>query len=243
MKSNTTTNTMTRRGLQLQKLLQPQQEEGAYILCTRYKVQTEMKMLFDSLGRVSKNKKRKRKQTTTSAAAAAAANQKKKQQQWYTSSANTNPTPTPSVLFPNVSLRDVHKLRNQYMSDNGKENNLFSREKESRLDCVARLVSGMITTTSSNSCFNYQTIIVDEAHFCKNVLAFWGLGLSLLCSSSKRNVLLTGTPYNNSSNDMAALMTYIDPSHKGMIELLILYETIICLLFYLHIYCDIVLVS
>ena len=85
---------MTRRGLQLQKLLQPQQEEGAYILCTRYKVQTEMKMLFD---RVSKNKKRKRKQTTTSAAAAAAANQKKKQQQWYTSSANTNPTPTPSV--------------------------------------------------------------------------------------------------------------------------------------------------
>ena len=48
MKSNTTTNTMTRRGLQLQKLLQPQQEEGAYILCTRYKVQTEMKMLFDS---------------------------------------------------------------------------------------------------------------------------------------------------------------------------------------------------
>jgi len=47
------------------------------------------------------------------------------------------------------------------------------------------------------------------------VLAFWGIGTALLGAQTKRVILLTGTPYNNSHRDMAALMTYIDPRHPS----------------------------
>ena len=47
------------------------------------------------------------------------------------------------------------------------------------------------------------------------VLAFWGIGTALLGAQTKRTVLLTGTPYNNSHRDMAALMTFIDPNHPS----------------------------
>jgi hypothetical protein len=193
----TTTSPMSSRGQQLQRL-QQQQEGGCFILCTRYKVQSEMKMLFDNcitqtgyksvVGNNHNNRSNKRQQP-----------------QWQ--QVKKKKKPSTSVLFPNVPLQHIGKLRNQYMSEKGKEKNNFRREKESRQDCVARLVTGMNSTTA------YQTVIVDEAHFCKNVLAYWGLGLALLGSTSHRTVLLTGTPYNNGSSDMAALMTYIDPSH------------------------------
>jgi hypothetical protein len=108
-------------------------------------------------------------------------------------------------------------LRNQYRADKGKETNKYNHTKEKAQDCVARLIQKRRTTTGSDdeAQFAFQTIIVDEAHFCKNVLAYWGLGLALLGRQSKRTVLLTGTPYNNGPSDMSALMTYIDPSQDA----------------------------
>jgi hypothetical protein len=131
-----------------------------------------------------------------------------------------------TTLFRRVPWALIGKLRNQYRAAKGKEKNRYIHPKEKGQDCVARLVRNERTATRGNHHhtnkspkdvlqFAFQTVIVDEAHFCKNVLAYWGLGLALLGTQSKRTVLLTGTPYNNGPSDMSALMTYIDPAHEA----------------------------
>lgn len=41
------------------------------------------------------------------------------------------------------------------------------------------------------------------------------MAAGLLCLHSERVVLLTGTPFNNSCQDIATLMTFINPSDKA----------------------------
>jgi len=156
-----------------------------YFLCTRHKIQSEMKGCFNAC---SLN---------------------------YGGGGGGGKKEKPlSVLFSDVPLKHIESLKNQYLSDKGKERNKFIKKDESRQDCVARLVCN-IGKALGNKAMIFQTVIIDEAHFCKNALAYWGLGLALLGQRSKRNVLLTGTPYNNGPADMSSLMTYIDPSHKA----------------------------
>mmetsp|Transcript_39990 Transcript_39990/g.83642 ORF Transcript_39990/g.83642 Transcript_39990/m.83642 type:complete len:149 (+) Transcript_39990:1647-2093(+) len=61
----------------------------------------------------------------------------------------------------------------------------------------------------------FETVVIDECHFLRNVLAYWGIGAALLGAQAKRTVLLSGTPYNNGPKDMSALMTFIDPRHEA----------------------------
>ena len=166
----------------------------SYILCTRYKIQSELRKLFDQYNYFSTRPSRESKYKAT-------------------------------TLFRSVPWDLIGMLRNQYRADKGKEKNKYilseetGRGRERGQDCVTRLVRNDRIHQPTNhqvaSQFTFQTIIVDEAHFCKNVLAYWGLGLALLGIQSKRNVLLTGTPYNNGPSDMSALMTYIDPAHRA----------------------------
>ena len=136
---------------------------GIFILCTRYKVQSEMRRLFDC-----------------STTADLQANQKK------------------SDLFPNVSTSLIKILCNQYLSEKGKERNKCIHKKEARPDCVARLIRESFRGGDGSSLkAAFHTVIVDEAHFVKNLLAYWGMGVALLGAQSKRTVLCTGTPFNN----------------------------------------------
>lgn len=61
----------------------------------------------------------------------------------------------------------------------------------------------------------FRTIIVDEAHFLKNLCSFWGIGTALLGLNAERMVPLTGTPYNNGNQDLASLVTFIDPTQRA----------------------------
>jgi hypothetical protein len=173
-------------------------QQQSYILCTRYKIQSELRKLFD---------------TSASGSASGSTDQNRK--------AGSIADYKDTTLFRRVPWALIGKLRNQYRADKGKEKNRHILPKEKGQDCVARLVRNERTTSSDINHrnvlqqFAFQTIIVDEAHFCKNVLAYWGLGLALLGTQSKRTVLLTGTPYNNGPSDMSALMTYIDPAHEA----------------------------
>ena len=72
-----------------------------------------------------------------------------------------------SALFSDVPLVHIEALRNQYLSDKGKERNKSINNNESRLDCVARLVCN-IGKALGDKAIIFQTVIVDEAHFCKN---------------------------------------------------------------------------
>ena len=176
-------------------------QKSLFVLCTRYNIQSELRKLFEEY------------QYSFSDDSSTGSQQRKRRKE---SSDDYKAT----TLFRNVPFTLIGILRNQYQADKGKEKNRFINPKEKIQDCVARLVRDWRPTTSlrnkqQTEKFTFQTIIVDEAHFCKNVLAYWGLGLALLGMQSKRNVLLTGTPYNNGPSDMSTLMTYIDPTHEA----------------------------
>ena len=173
-------------------------QKETFILCTRYNIQSELRKLFDGY------------QISNTSSTGDQWKRKRELSDDYKDSS----------LFRNVPFTLIGNLRNQYLADKGKEKNKFILPKEKCQDCIARLVrNGTPAIISKQNQptenFTFQTIIVDEAHFCKNVLAYWGLGLSLLGMQSKRTVLLTGTPYNNGPSDMSALMTYIDPTHDA----------------------------
>eukprot|EP00978_Attheya_sp_CCMP212_P033449 scaffold134990_cov44-Attheya_sp.AAC.2 len=91
---------------------------------------------------------------------------------------------------------------------NGKKKNKFRKDRETEGDCITRLMRFQCKTI-------FCTVLIDEAHFLKNLVSYWGIGACLLGCHAERLVPLTGTPYNNGPQDMAALMTFIDPCHQA----------------------------
>ena len=166
--------------------------QSSYILCTRYNIQSELRRLFNEADKYIPMEDDDERLTND---------------------------PRATTLFHHVPWNIIWGLRNQYLANKGKERNHFLKKNEKSQDCVARLVKNHLKRNKRAGAavpqFTFQTIIVDEAHFCKNALAYWGLGLALLGTQSSRTVLLTGTPYNNGPSDMTSLMTYIDPSHAA----------------------------
>ena len=114
-----------------------------------------------------------------------------------------------STLFEGVPHNLIRQLRQQYLIEQGKERAPRYTRNEKKQDRVAEIV-GRANLTKA-----FETVIIDEAHFLRNVLAYWGLGAAVLGMQSKRTILLSGTPFNNSNSDMSALMTYIDPKHEA----------------------------
>jgi hypothetical protein len=110
----------------------------------------------------------------------------------------------PSLLFQNVPRSLIKQLRQQYRIEKGLER-VPHYNKNKKQDCVTKIVA----RTPLKKIF--ETVIIDEIRFLCNVLAYWGLGASVIGMQSKRTILLSGTPYNNAASDMSALMTLIDP--------------------------------
>jgi len=105
-----------------------------------------------------------------------------------------------------------------YRAEKGKAKNLFKEKGETEAACVTRLLKGFIRTQQWDRhppALSFRTVIVDEAHFLKNLCSFWGIGTALLGINAERMVPLTGTPYNNGNQDLASLMTFIDPTHPA----------------------------
>jgi hypothetical protein len=102
-----------------------------------------------------------------------------------------------------------------YRCDKGKkDNNVYRKENETLSECVTRLLQKCLGKIQPS----FRTVVIDEAHFLKNLLTYWGLGAALLGIHAERVVPLTGTPYNNGPQDVATLMTFIDPSEDSASE-------------------------
>ncbi|KAL7499275.1 hypothetical protein ACHAWT_006896 [Skeletonema menzelii] len=153
-------------------------QEGMYLLCTRYKIQSELKKLFE--------------QTT-----------------------NLKSALNSSILFQHIPPALIRKLQNQYLAEKGKARNNYIRQRERRQDCITRLIRSSFNDDKASFKIAFNSVIIDECHFLKNVLAYWGIGAALLGGQAKRTVLLSGTPYNNGPQDLCALMTFIDPRNKA----------------------------
>lgn len=113
-----------------------------------------------------------------------------------------------SNLFPSIGIPLLKKLENQYEASQAKTKNLHKHKKENESECVTRL----LRTNANRIKDTFRMILIDEAHFLKNLTSFWGIGTALLGMASERSCPLSGTPYNNGPQDMATLMTFIEPS-------------------------------
>jgi SNF2 family DNA or RNA helicase len=87
--------------------------------------------------------------------------------------------------------------------------NKFKRKHVAPDDCVRRLVND-IAKRLQRAVPSFRTVVIDEAHFLKNNLAYWGISGLLLSLHCERCIPMSGTPYNNGPQDLAACMAYID---------------------------------
>ena len=58
----------------------------------------------------------------------------------------------------------------------------------------------------------WSAVIVDEAHFLKNPISWWGLHAVMLGAHARRFIAVTGTPHTTSAQDLATLCAMIDPN-------------------------------
>ena len=104
-----------------------------------------------------------------------------------------------------MKLQYLDKTSHQIVSNTVKE------EDETVDDCVTRLAR-LCARRSRDEEAVFETLFIDEAHLLKNLATFWGVGAALLGVHAARSICVTGTPYNNRTQDLAALMTFINPA-------------------------------
>lgn len=120
-----------------------------------------------------------------------------------------------SALFPRADPELLARFRATYREANAKSHkkNPHRRRGESTADCITRLAQLCVTRMENRKHEPiFSTLLIDEAHFLKNITTFWGIGAALLAVHSFRRTQITGTPYNNTVADLAAIMSYIDPT-------------------------------
>ena len=118
-----------------------------------------------------------------------------------------------SPLFPLADLSILDRMKLQYLDKNSRRivTNSVREEDETTEDCVARLTN-LCKRRSRDEEPVFETLIIDEAHLLKNLTAYWGIGAALLGVHAERSICVTGTPYNNRTQDLATLMTFINPA-------------------------------
>lgn len=117
-----------------------------------------------------------------------------------------------SKLFPALDYDFYEMMENQYLASKGKAKNEYREKYETISQTIMRLLA-----IESDESFrqDFGMVLIDESHFLRNLEAFWGFGSAMLGRFCERVVLLSGTPYNNSNQDMASQMTIIDAKHPS----------------------------
>lgn len=164
-----------------------------FVLCNRYDLLTEARTVFERLSGKGNN-------------------------------SNTYKGSLPllkSPLFPNAKKALLECLTNQYEAEQGREKNWFKAQlqkaKQRNDDHQKQQFNiGEIVTKSLCKYVDkvetvYETVVIDEAHFLKNLAAYWGMAAGLLGLHTNRMIPMSGTPYNNSCQDVATQMAFIDP--------------------------------
>lgn len=157
-----------------------------FLLMTRYRLQAEVKAIFDTL-----------------------------KERIDAPVAMPIPGRTTSSLFPQISVDDLKSLTVQYLEDKGKKRrieNHWRNDGETIDDCVSRLIRRLSMTQGRRSPVTavFETMIIDEAHLLKKRPTYWGIGAALVAVHSSRRIPVTGTPYINGTEDLATMMTFID---------------------------------
>ena len=126
-----------------------------------------------------------------------------------------------SPLFPTAEKELLEDLRDQYLAANAKlkGKNTLRQKGEGEHDVVRRLIDDYYHKNLANPPVAViRTLIIEEAHFLRNAVSFWGIGAALAGNGAERTIMCTGTPFNNGPRDMAALQSYVDASSPAAEE-------------------------
>ena len=84
--------------------------------------------------------------------------------------------------------------------------------------CASQAAARVAPSPGGCGCFEptYLTFIIDEAHLMRNNHAYWSLLAIAMGAEAQRVIPATGTPFNNSMQDMATLEAYIDPRNENI---------------------------
>tara|TARA_B100000459_G_scaffold139744_1_gene98228 strand:- start:30 stop:794 length:765 start_codon:yes stop_codon:yes gene_type:complete len=129
-----------------------------------------------------------------------------------------------SPLFPTAEKELLEDLRDQYLAANAKlkGKNTLRQKGEGEHDVVRRLIDDYYHPRQDDPRTRpdevIRTLIIDEAHFLRNAVSFWGIGAALAGNGAERTIMCTGTPFNNGPRDMAALQSYVDASSPAAEE-------------------------
>jgi SNF2-related domain len=107
-------------------------------------------------------------------------------------------------------------MKNQYLANQGKEANRY-KNKDEQFN-PSKIITRFLSRKQNQAEPCFRTIVVDEAHFLKSLTAYWGIGAGLIGLHAERMIPMSGTPYNNGCQDLATLMTMIDPSSETAYE-------------------------
>lgn len=95
-----------------------------------------------------------------------------------------------SNLYPEIGIQILKGLKAQYTSSAGKPGcNEWKERGETESECVTKILR-MNAKSFGKPIF--RTLLIDEAHFLKNLVSYWGLGAALLGMVSERSVPLSG---------------------------------------------------
>lgn len=131
----------------------------------------------------------------------------------HESAVAVNPQRTQSSLYPDYTKNFYAKMWRLKRGSDGHTTNNPRNERETFDDCLTRLVKLNLARRPKTPVFGL--VIIDEAHFLKNRVSFWGIGAAMLGVHAERAITMTGTPYCNNSSDVAALQSYIDITHEA----------------------------
>jgi hypothetical protein len=92
-----------------------------------------------------------------------------------------------SNFFPNLKVEVIRALDNQKKAADGKQKNKYRTKDETEAACVTRLIESNMMSSNNFLGFRFRTILIDEAHFLKNLSAYWGMGCALLGALSEVN--------------------------------------------------------
>jgi SNF2 family DNA or RNA helicase len=119
-----------------------------------------------------------------------------------------------SPLFPTAPKYLLRVLRNQYKAERGRAKNMYARKGES----INGVIRSYLNKYESQCSLTFRTFIFDEAHFARNLTTFWGSAAAMIGLHSECVLPMSGTPYNNRLQDIATLMTFVNPRHASARE-------------------------
>lgn len=114
-----------------------------------------------------------------------------------------------SILFPNLEQGFLLQMQNMYKCNKGKAQNKYKIFNEKTIPCTTRLMKDAAASVKHV----FRTVVIDEAHFHKNLLAFWGLGAGMLSMCVERVIPMVSLSTKSMVGELGSIQLRVFCTH------------------------------